>query len=109
MNVNEYGNVFAFSTGFDMSSQTSLSIKFWKPSNPWSAATDATPSLTKAATLGTAPLVTDLGTFAANRYVKYTFLTGDVSEAGEWSARVVYGDAANQHLISDVGTFTVSP
>lgn len=108
MNVSEYGVVFAFSCGFDMSSQTSLQILFWKPSNPWSTATDATPSLTKTAAVGSGALVTSLGTFADKKYATYTFLTGDVSESGTWSARVVYG-AASVRLRSDVGTFTVNP
>lgn len=107
MNVNEYGVVCAFSTGFDMSAQTSLSILFWKPSNPWSEATDATPSLTKTAAVGAGALVTSLGTFADKKYATYTFVSGDVTEAGTWSARVVYG-TASVRLRSDVGTFVIA-
>lgn len=107
MNVNEYGVIFAFSTGFNMASNSSLQLQFWKPDNPWSADNNLTPSLTKVAALGVGSLVTTLGTFVSNMYVTYTFINGDVNQAGQWASRVVYNDAT-QHLISDVAYFTVS-
>lgn len=97
MNVGEYGVVFAFDASFDMSAKTSLSLALTKP--------DGT-VLTKTPTLGTIPLVTTLGTFAANEYVTYTFINGDVNQAGIWCAQLTYNDAS-QHLISDFGHFTV--
>lgn len=103
MNVNEYGVVFAFSTSFDMSSFTSISVDFTKPDGTTLTVTN--PSVTVPNT----DLVTTLGTFLANKYAKYVFQNGDVNQSGLWSARVVYTDATPQHLISDVGTFTVNP
>lgn len=108
MNVYEYGVIFAFSTGFDMSANTSLQIEFWKPDNPWSEDTNLTPSLTVTATLGTGALVTTAGLFLTNQYVKYTFIQGDVDQVGQWTARVIYNDATPKHLISDVAYFHVS-
>lgn len=111
MNKGEYGVAFLYSTGFDMSSQTSVSLLFWKPDNPWSEDTNSTPSLTKTSgvTVGAAPIVTTLGTFATNKYLKYTFVNGDVDQDGVWSCRATYNDATGQHLISDVSEFTVYP
>lgn len=100
MNVNEYGVIFYFSTGFDMSSQTSLRLDFTKPDG-------STLAKTSGVTAPASPVSTTLGTFAASKYGKYTFINGDVDQAGTWTCRLTYGDAAGQHLISDVGTFTI--
>lgn len=100
MNVGESGVVYAFGTGFDMSGQTALKITFTKPDT-------TTLVKTSGITVGSGALVTTLGTFADKKYVKYTFIAGDVDQAGAWSARVQYTDAT-QVLISDVGTFTVN-
>ncbi len=104
MNVNEYGIVFAFSTAFNMSTYTSISIEFDKPSGATLTVTDA-----DGVTVPAVDVTTTLGVFLANKYVAYTFQDGDVDEIGVWAARVVYDDASPQHLISDVGTFTVNP
>lgn len=106
MNQGESGVVFAFSVGFDMSTNTSIQILFWKPSNPWSSDTNSTPSLTATASLGVVDLVTTAGTFTSNTYATYTFIPGDVDEAGTWYARVSY-TSISQHLYSDVATFSV--
>lgn len=102
MNVNEYGVQFVFSTAFDMSSFTSISIDFVRPDGTTLTVTN--PSVTVPAF----DLSTTLGTFLANKYASYVFQNGDVNQVGLWSARVVYTDATPQHLISDVGTFTVN-
>lgn len=98
MNVNEYGVVLQFGVSFNMAQETSLSLTFTKP--------DLT-TLTVAASLGNTPIVTPLGTFAANTYVTYTFLQGQVDQAGSWSVRLTYKDATPAQLISTVGRFTV--
>lgn len=94
MNVGEYGIALQFGTGFDMSSQTSLHIQFTKPNGT---------VLTVVGTLGTilsAP-------FSANQYVKYTFVNGDIDQAGSYQVRAIYDDGLPSHLISDIGTFVV--
>jgi hypothetical protein len=100
MNVNEYGIILQFGVSFDMSSQTSLSFTFTKP--------DLT-TLTVNGTLGTLQITTPLGIFAPNTYATYTFLSGQVNQAGQWSVRLTYKDAAPTQLISTIGTFTVNP
>lgn len=100
MNVNEYGVVFAFSTGFNLSAFTSLSITFTKPDLTQLTVTN--PDVSAPAV----DLQTTAGLFPANTYASYKFANGDVNQAGAWSARVTYTDV-NQKLISDVGTFTI--
>jgi hypothetical protein len=102
MNVNEYGVVFAFSCGFDLSGFTTLSITFTKPDG--TALTVANPDVTAPNT----DIQTTAGLFPAKKYAHYVFANGDVDQAGEWSARVYYTDGS-QHLISDVATFTIDP
>ncbi len=102
MNVNEYGVVFAFSTAFNMSGYSFISIDFVKPDG--TTLTVSNPSVT----VPNVDLPTTAGTFLANKYAQYTFQAGDVNQVGLWAARVVYTDANPQHLISDVGTFTVN-
>jgi hypothetical protein len=102
LNVNEWGVIFAFSTAFNMSGFTSISIEFEKPSGATLTVSD--PDVT----VPGSDLPTTLGTFLANKYAKYIFQDGDVDEEGLWSCRVVYDDGS-QHLISDVATFTVNP
>lgn len=105
MNVNEYGVDFAFSTGFDMSAFTAISIVFTKPDG--TTLTVSNPNVT----VPNVDLTTTLGVFTAKTYAQYTFVQNDVNQAGPWSARVVYDNTTlspPQHLISDVGTFTVN-
>lgn len=101
MNVNEWGVAFLFSTGFDMSSFTSISITFTKPDATTLVVTN--PDVT----VPNFDIVTTDGTFLANKYCKYIFQNGDVNLAGAWSAIVTYNDATPQHLISDRGLFTI--
>lgn len=103
MNVGEWGVEFCFSTGFDMSGFTSISIKFTKPDGSFLTVSNPDVSVPNS------PVNTTLGTFSAKEYAAYTFKNGDVNQAGVWSARVTYQDATPQELISDVGTFTVNP
>lgn len=101
MNINEYGVLFRYSTGFDLSGFTGLQIVFTKP--------DGT-TLTRANPLVTAPAVdvtTTLGLFPANTYAQYEFAVGDADQSGTWCAYVIYDDGV-QHLISDVAHFTVN-
>lgn len=105
MNVGEFGVPFVFSTGYDMSDFTAISIDFIKPDGTTLTATN--PDITVPAVV----IVTTLGRFEANEYVHYNFKDGDVDQKGIWSARVIY-DNTNAtpplHLISDLATFTVN-
>jgi hypothetical protein len=85
-----------------MSAYTTVQIQFDKP--------DGITTLTVANPNVTVPntnLSTTLGLFLANQYAYYVFQPGDVDQSGLWTARVIYQDGTPQHLISDVGTFTV--
>lgn len=103
MNVNEYGVSFLFSTGYDMSNFSAITISFTKP--------DGTEFqvFNPDVTVPNTPITTVDGTFAANEYAKYVFQLGDVDQVGEWSARVTYDDPTPLHLISDIGVFTINP
>lgn len=103
LNVGEYGVELLFSTGFDMSDFTGLSIVFTKPSGTILIVTNP------AVTVPAADVETTDGLFLANQYVAYTFVSGDIDQVGVWSARVTYDDAAPRHLISDASQFTVYP
>lgn len=103
MNVNEFGVEYVFSTGYDMSANTSISIAFTKPDG--TTLTVSNPSVT----VPTIDLETTDGLFLAHQYVSYTFQSGDVDQVGTWSARVIYTDAAPRRLTSDIDTFEVHP
>ena len=103
MNVNEYGVVYAFSTGFDMSGFTSISLTITRPDLTTVTVTNST-----GVTVPASPIPTTDGVFAANQYTRYVFANGDINQVGNYSARVTYNDGS-QHLISDVGTFTINP
>jgi hypothetical protein len=103
VNVGEYGVPYLFSTGFDMSANTSISITFTKPDGTVLTVTNP------AVTVPAVDVETTDGLFLAHKYVAYTFKAGDVDQVGIWSARVTYNDAGPRHLISDSDEFEVFP
>jgi len=102
MRVNEYGVIFRFSVGYDISAETELSLVFTKPDGTVMPA-----KVTPDVSVGVTPVVTTLGTFAANEYVNYTFVSGDIDQAGVWTAQLTYDEGATIRLISDKAQFTV--
>lgn len=102
MNVGEYGIVHNLNVNYDISGFTALSQVYTRPDATTFTRTNGD------VTVPATPLVTtDMGTFAANKYSKYTFQLGDLSVAGTYSVRLTYTDATKR-LISDITTFTVS-
>lgn len=102
MNVDEWGQVFAFNADFDLTAKTALSLEFTKPDG-------TTLTVTSGVTVGSGARTNDDGTvFASGEYAKYTIADGDIDQDGEWQVRLIYDDAT-QHLISEIGTFTVNP
>ena len=99
MIASEYGIQFNVGMNFDMSAQTSLSLKFTRP--------DGT-TLTVAPTLGTVPLITPLNLFAANTYITYVIAANDLPTDGGYQMRLTYVDAYKR-LLSPVINFAVSP
>ena len=104
MNVGEYGVIYAFSTGFDMSGFTTISLTVTRPDG-----TSFTRTNSSGVTVPASPITTTDGVFAANQYTRYAFLNGDINQVGQYTARVTYDDTTPQHLISDTGTFTINP
>lgn len=100
-NAGEYGIVFNFGCGFDLSAKTGLTLTITRPDG--TVLTIATGRLT----ISASPLVTPLGTFAANTYAICTFANGDINQAGDYSARLTYDASGPVHLISDAAVFTV--
>lgn len=102
MNVGEYGIAHNVNVGYDISGKTSLILSYTRPDGTTFTANDP------AVTVGTVPINTTSGPFAANQYCVYVFKTGDLTVPGIYSVRLVYNDAT-KHLISDATTFTINP
>ena len=95
----EYGRLMKFGVQFDLSGATSLSIVFTRPNGT---------ILTVPATFGTVPIQSQTETFLANQYCSYTFASGDLDQAGIYTARVSYTDAT-KHLLTPPYRFVVAP
>lgn len=98
---NEVGILLRVGTSFNMSSNTSLAMKIKQP--------DGT-ILAKTPTLETNLVSTTLGDFAANESIRYTFVTDDLDQTGEYEVEVTYNDTGGgpDIFISDTATFTVT-
>ena len=79
--VNESGKQHRIRTDFDMSSNTSLSIVYTKPSGA---------ELSVSGTLGTTQVTIDGVTVAANQWLFYTFQPSELDEAGDYQVEVTY-------------------
>lgn len=108
INAGDYGIAFLFFTGFGMANFTKLSITFTPP-NDAAPFTVSSPNVTLGTNTIAAVVNGQAVSFLANQYVSYVFKSGDVTQAGQWSARVTYDDATPLHLISAPGPFTVNP
>ena len=102
MNVGEYGIAFNLNVGYDISGNSALILAFTRPDGTTFSANKPDVSV------GTAPISTTSGPFAANQYCVYVFKTGDLTVPGIYSVRLTYNDAT-KHLISDATTFTINP
>jgi hypothetical protein len=103
VNVNDFGVIFRFDTNFNMSAFTGLKLTFFKPDGVTTMVRDETTGVA----LGLADANTDLGTFLAFQYVTYTFLVGEVDQAGDWTVYLTYDQAPTIELTSSSWTFTV--
>lgn len=100
MNVGEYGLVFNLNVNFDISAATSLQLAITRPDNT---------TINGVPTVGAVDLLTnDDGTYLAHKYCTYTFVNGDLTQPGDYLARLTYTDGTKR-LISDPTSFTVSP
>ena len=106
---NDFGVRFIIGVSFDMSSNTGLQFHFIKP--------DCTTELTVAGVLGTTPISTDSGIFAADEWAYYDFVTGDLDQASDsvnkWRADLRYlgpnGPIGSAQLFSEPVSFDVEP
>lgn len=99
INVGEYGQNLNLNVNFDISGASALSLSITKPDG---AAFAAVP------VAGVVDLVTEHGTFPANKYAVYKFQPGDLSEPGEYLVRLTYTDGTKR-LISEPTSFSVNP
>ena len=110
---NEYGVRFVLGTSFDMSANTDLQFHFIKP--------DCISELFVDGVLGTSPITTDAGIFAANEWAYYDFVDGDLDQASDdanqWRADLRYQGPnssgspviASAQLFSEPVSFEVDP
>lgn len=99
MNAGEYGILFQFGTGYDMSANTSVGLVFTKPDGTIVEVLSPSVSVGNVAS----------GAFAAFQYLKYTFVHGDIDQPGTYRVRALYDDGIPTHLISNAGSFVVGP
>ena len=102
MIVGEYGIPFRLGVNYDLSAATSLTLVFTKPDRSTLSVTNPDVSV------GSLPINTNVGNFAANTYVTYTFQSGDVDQHGQWSVRLTYEDASPKRLYSKISHFTIA-
>jgi len=108
LKVGETGKTFRVAAGFDMSSNTELTLTFTLPD-------DTTTIKTKTGgdvVLGTSNVTdSDLGALLANEYVEYEIESGFLSQAGDWKVNLTYTNTAptpDDIYIGSCATFTVS-
>jgi hypothetical protein len=105
----ESNKAFRYATSFDMSSSTSLSLKFTSPTGIVTTLTDATTPAVTAPALAITDA--DLGALAASTYMEFKTLATTFTEAGVWKVIAKYTDTATNPdsiYIGDVVTFTVA-
>ena len=102
MNAGEYGLVINFDAQYDVSGNTSLALLFTRADQTTFTVTNPLVAI------GTTPVSTALGQFAANQYVKYTTANGDLTVPGMYSVRLIYTDTTKK-LYSLPVRFQVQP
>jgi hypothetical protein len=102
LRVGDIGKIFRLATGFDMSGFTALQITFTKTDGTLLTVTD--PEVTAPASPVTDP---DLGSLNASEYMQYTTVSGDIDQAGSWTACGVYTDGTPKVFSSSTAAFTV--
>ena len=100
--ITEVGKSFRYSTAFDLSGNTALSLKLTSPAGVVTIFTN--PKVTAPATEVVTP---ELGTLSANTYMQFTTEATDFTEAGEWTVCGTYTDAVPSVFHGDKATFTI--
>ena len=99
--ITEVGKPFRYSTAFDLSSNTELSLKLISPTGVVTTFTN--PKVTAPAVAVATP---ELGTLSANTYMEFTTEATDFTEVGEWTVCGTYTDASSV-FHGDKATFSI--
>ena len=105
LKLNETGKILRVAAGFDMSSNTELTLNFTLPDE-----TTATKTSSDGVVLGAGVTDPDLGVLAANEYIEYPIETGFLNQAGDWQVSLTYTNTTptpDDVYIGDCATFTV--
>lgn len=106
--VEETGRTLRVDAGFDMSSNTELSLIFCKPDG-----TSVTKASADGVVLGTVAVTdADLGALTGNEYVEYPIESGLItaSDAGQWAVQILYTNtnvSPDDNLYGAIAYFTV--
>ena len=103
MNKGEYGNIFRFNVGEDISSATPTLV--FEPKY----GTSKERTVVDGVTVPGVSVTVNGETFLANQYAQYTFKDGDLDRSGRWRAKLIAQFSATERLISDYVRFTVMP
>ncbi len=105
---NDVGKIIIVNAGFDLSSNTELSLVFTKP--------DGTTVVTKTSADGVTAPATDLTvlidtvetTLNGNEYFSYPTESGFLTPAGRWSVYGIYTDGTPKDMAGMTAEFTVN-
>ena len=101
----EVGKIFNYSTGFDLSSFTELTLKFTDPFGVETTYdTTTTPAVSAPGVNFNDP---SLGVLPANTYMQLTTTATTFTVVGEWTVCGVYEDGTPKTFFGDDATFTV--
>ena len=100
----EVGKIFRYSTLFDMSSETELTLKFTDPTGIETTLTATGGRVTAPASPVTDP---DLGSLLASEYMEITTIATDFPVGGSWSVCGIYTDATPKVFHGNTATFTI--
>lgn len=110
MNVNNYGFLFVFNTGYNLGPATDITITFTRPDLTTFTRDFSSPS---PVFVGSYNLETNDGLFPAFQWAGYLIQQNDINQVGLWSARVTYFNSAiPESLTTDIvptAQWTVAP
>ena len=107
LKAGESNKTFRYATGYDMSSNTSLSLHFTDPSGVSSTIDSSGGRVTAPVAGVTDP---DIGALSANEFMEFDTVATDFTVAGTWTVCGTYTNTATTPdtiYIGDTATFTV--
>jgi len=107
LKAGETGKILRVAAGFDMSSNTELTLNFTLPDASAVAKASA-----DGVVLGSGVTDPDLGVLNANEYVEYPIEAGFLSQDGPWKVSLTYTNTTptpDDIFIGSCATFTVDP